>query len=79
MIYEVSWLDATGHSNVELSKFLGKPYKRHLSKRKTLGIKIFKDKDCVLVVSDMTDDQENADVTVIPLNWLIKIRKIKDL
>jgi hypothetical protein len=79
MIYEVSWLDATGHSNIELSKFLKPPYKRHLSKRKTLGIKIYKDKDCVIVVSDITDDQEQGDITVIPRHWLIKIRKIKDV
>ena len=78
MIYEITWLDATGHSNVELSKFLRRPYKRHLSKRKTLGIKIYKDKDCILVVSDLTDDQEQGDITVIQRSWVTKIRRIKD-
>lgn len=79
MIYEVSWLDATGHSNIELSKFTKPPYKRHLSKRKTLGIKTYRDKDCIIVVSDLTDDGEQGDITVIPVAWLIKVRKIKDI
>lgn len=79
MIYEVSWLDATGHTNIDLDKFLKGSFKRHLSKRKTLGIQVHKDKDCIIVVSDMTDDKENGDVTVIPSSWIIKIRKIKDI
>ena len=78
MIYEVNWLDAAGHSNIELSKFLKPPFKRHLSKRKTLGLKVYKDKHCVIVVSDMTDDQEQGDLTIIPRSWVVRIRRIKD-
>lgn len=70
-IYKVTWYDAQTELSVSRPT---KPYKKYLAIKETSALEIYKDKDCVVLITERTDNE--VDRTIIPRKWIKKIEKI---
>ena len=72
MPFIVHWLDASGETHGEVKY----PLKNNLSVTRTIGFKVLEDNDCVVVITEECEADEEVDFTAIPKSWVIRIEKI---
>ena len=70
-IYRISWLDPTIHNTTKFNK----PYKQYLTETISVG-EVFKDKDCIVVISTKPTDDTEADGIVIHKSLIKKLTKL---
>jgi len=67
----VNWVDATDHDDVSLKEIMENPTSKYFTKRKALGKVIKKDKDGIIILMDI-DDDDKCQITAIPYKWTLK-------
>ncbi len=66
---ELSWIDATDHTGINIKDIERKPISEYLTKRKAVGKVVKENDDGIIIVKDM-DENGECDMTAIPKKWL---------